>query len=352
MHVRNAALAEENLFLNALMEHSPIAIVALDSKHNVQSCNPAFERLFQYTCSELMEGSLERMIAKRDKVREAVAIWQKVISGEKVLRCSKRMRKDGSLVDVEIHGVPLIIRGRLQRVYGIYRDISEQKEAETELRRLSGSLLRLQDEERRRIARSLHETTAQTLVALTMNLEELRTRIGRTRPDLANLMADTTALAEQSVREIRTVSHLLHPPLLEDVGLGSAVKYYVRGFRQRSGIRATSRISGQPKRISPEIETALFRILQEGLTNIHRHSGSSVANIQLRYNSDRVVLQIRDRGCGMPAGPRRRASMSEGVGLLGIRERVKQLNGQLEILSRTSGTVLSVRLPISASQRG
>ena len=339
------------MYLSALLEHSPFAIVSLDADHNVQACNPAFEKLFQYTRSELMNGSLEQMIASQESVPEAVDIWQRVVQGEKVFACSKRKRKDGSLFEVEIHGIPLMIRGRLQRVYGIYHDISEQREAESSLRRLSASLLHVQDAERRRIARNLHETTIQTLVALTMNLAQLRTMIGQPAPVLENLLADTTALAEHSVREIRTVSHLLHPPLLDDVGLASAMSWYVRGFEQRSGIRVKLDMPALLKRMPQELETTLFRILQEALTNIHRHSGSATADIQLKYTPEQVVLEVRDIGRGMPSEFTSHSIADFGVGILGMRERVKQLNGQFEIISSDRGTVLWVSLPVSSDIR-
>ena len=341
-------LEQQSAYLSALLEHSPIAIVSLDSDHNVQACNPAFEKLFQYTRAELMNGSLEQMIASQDSVPEAVDIWRRVVQGEKVFACSKRKRKDGTLFEVEIHGIPLMIRGRLQRVYGIYRDISEQREAETSLRRLSANLLRVQDEERRRIARNLHETTIQTLVALTMNLSQLKTMIGQARPELENLIADTAALAEHSVREVRTVSHLLHPPLLDDVGLASAMSWYVRGFEQRSGIRVNLDMPALLKRMPQELETTLFRILQEALTNIHRHSGSPTADIQLSYSPERVVLEVRDVGRGVPSEFTNHTIVDLGVGILGMRERIKQLNGQFEIISSDRGTVLWVSLPIAS----
>jgi two-component system, NarL family, sensor kinase len=336
----------QSAYLSALLEHSPIAIVSLDSDHNVQACNPAFEKLFKYTRAELMNGSLEQMIASQDSVPEAVDIWRRVVQGEKVFACSKRKRKDGTLFDVEIHGIPLMVRGRLRRVYGIYHDISEQKRAETSLRRLSASLLHVQDEERRRIARNLHETTIQTLVALTMNLSQLKAMIGPAGPGLENLIADTVALAEHSVREVRTVSHLLHPPLLDDVGLASAIRCYVRGFEQRSGIRVTLDMPALLTRMPQELETTLFRILQEALTNIHRHSGSPTADIQLKYNPEQVVLEVRDGGRGMPSEFTSHTIVDLGIGILGMRERIKQLNGQLEILSSERGTLLWVSLPM------
>ena len=184
-----------------------------------------------------------------------------------------------------------------------------------------------------------------------MNLAQLRTMIGQPAPVLENLLADTTALAEHSVREIRTVSHLLHPPLLDDVGLASAMSWYVRGFERRSGIRVKLDMPALLKRMPQELETTLFRILQEALTNIHRHSGSATADIQLKYTPEQVVLEVRDIGRGMPSEFTSHSIADFGVGILGMRERVKQLNGQFEIISSDRGTVLWVSLPVSSDIR-
>jgi len=177
-----------------------------------------------------------------------------------------------------------------------------------------------------------------------MNLSQLRQLIGETTPEIDNLMADSMALAEHSVRETRTVSHLLHPPLLDDVGLASAVSWYARGFEQRSGIRVNLEMPKRLRRMSRELETTLFRVLQEGLTNIHRHSGSAVADIRITLDPNSIKLEIRDYGRGMPAHSKN-LTPAFGVGILGMRERLTQLNGRLEIFSTESGTTLWATLP-------
>jgi PAS domain S-box-containing protein len=161
---------ELTMYLNELIDNSPVAILVLDPTHRVRMCNPAFERLFQYGREELVQANLEDLITADDLTTEAIAIWKRVLRGEKVYASTKRRRKDGSVVDVEIHGIPLLIKGKLIGVYGIYHDVSQRKEAEMEVRQLSAQLLKLQDEERRRIARELHDCTAQRFVALNMNL--------------------------------------------------------------------------------------------------------------------------------------------------------------------------------------
>jgi len=341
-------LEELTTYFHELIENSPVAILVLDPKHRVQMCNPAFERLFGYTREELANADLQDLIATERFTPEAVGIWERVLKGEKVYAATKRCRKDGSVVDVEIHGVPLKVKGKLIGVYGIYHDVSQRKEAELALRQLSSRLLRLQDEERRRIARELHDTTAQTLVALTMNLTRIRESCANADRDTRGLISESLALAEQSAKELRTLSYLLHPPTLDDIGLSSAIRWYARGFAQRSGIQVSLQLPEPGRRLPREVETTLFRIVQEGLTNIHRHSGSATAEISLRLDGDAVSLEVADRGKGMPANLQGAASAALGVGITGMRERLHQLGGTLDILSDEHGTRLRVWQPVGS----
>src|SRR3984893_5462862 len=205
-------LEELTMYLNELIDNSPVAILVLDPGHHVQMCNPAFERLFQYGRDELMHANLEDLITTHDLTAEAVDIWKRVLRGEKVYASTKRRRKDGSIVDVEIHGIPLIIKRKLIGVYGMYHDVSQRKEAEMEVRQLSARLLQMQDEERRRIARELHDTTAQKFVALNMNLTRLRELCAGSGMEVEDVITDSLGLAEEGARELRTLSYLLHPP--------------------------------------------------------------------------------------------------------------------------------------------
>lgn len=341
-------LEELTTYFHELIENSPVAILVLDPKHRVQLCNPAFERLFGYTREELVKANLEDLITSTQFTPEAVGIWRRVLNGEKVYAATKRCRKNGSAVDVEIHGIPLQVKGKLIGVYGIYHDVSQRKEAELALRQLSSRLLRLQDEERRRIARELHDTTAQTLVALTMNLTRIRQECGQCDPQTLELISESLSLAEQSAKELRTLSYLLHPPTLDDIGLNSAISWYARGFAQRSGIEVSLDLSTDDGRLSQELATTMFRIVQEGLTNIHRHSGSPIAGIRLARQGDAVVLEVADRGKGMPANLQGAAAAALGVGITGMRERVHQLGGRLDILSDEHGTTLRVWQPVNS----
>jgi signal transduction histidine kinase len=229
-------------------------------------------------------------------------------------------------------------------------EIEDRETVETTLRQLSNHLMHAQDQERRRIARELHDNSGQSLAAIAMNLTRIEHQTEGGSQKLKNLVEDTTVLAEQTSREIRTLSYLLHPPLLEESGLVSAVTWFVKGFSQRSNIEATLTVSDDFDRLEQDIEMTLFRIVQEGLTNISRHSQSLTARISLQHNPAEVVLRIEDDGRGIP--PEKLNGLhgnlgALGVGIAGIWERVKQVKGELEILSNSNGTTILVVLPIT-----
>ncbi len=228
-------------------------------------------------------------------------------------------------------------------------DMLARAAAEAALRELSGRLLRLQDEERRRIARELHDTTAQHLAALIMNLSLLAPRLQTTDPRVSRLLTDSLALAEKSSQEIRTLSYLLHPPLLEEVGLGGAVREYAEGFAKRSGVQVTLRLPAETTRLVNDDETALFRVVQESLGNIHRHAGSPVATIQFVELPEEVRLEVSDAGSGIPPEKLRHFHQGTltglGVGIAGMRERLRQLGGRLEVESTPRGTTVRAILP-------
>jgi signal transduction histidine kinase len=227
--------------------------------------------------------------------------------------------------------------------------VTEIKRTEQQLNQLTGALLRSQDDERRRIARELHDATAQNLFALTMVLERTQAAACSWPADAADALAQSRSLAEQALQEIRTLSYLLHPPLLDEMGLASAVHWYVEGFSQRSGIPIVLDIAENLGRLSTDVEIALFRVLQAGLTNVHRHSGSATAHVRLTRTARRVRLQVRDRGHGMPttAGPAQNEVVSVGVGFLGMRQRLGQLGGALDIRSGRRGTTITAAVPLT-----
>ena len=215
------------------------------------------------------------------------------------------------------------------------------------LRDLSARLMQLQDDERRRIARELHDSVGQTLAALSMNLTTVRADIEQlARTAIA--LNDSEGLVREMVTEVRTISHLLHPPLLDELGLASALRWYVGGFSQRSNIKVDLDMSEDFVRLPAEMETAIFRVVQECLTNIHRHSGSPVARIRVRERDRHCQVEIEDKGKGIPQKKLEEMASAgtPGVGIRGMQERIRQLGGTMEISSGSNGTVVTVRLPI------
>ena len=221
--------------------------------------------------------------------------------------------------------------------------------ANQNLRKLSARLLQLQDDERRRIARELHDSVGQMLAALNMNLSAVRADIERLSKT-ANALADSENLVHEMTSEVRTISHLLHPPLLDEAGLSSALRWYVDGFSLRSKIKVDLDLPDDFGRLSRESETAIFRVIQECLTNIHRHAGSPIAKIRLRQRDHQVFVEVADKGKGIPLEKQQEltANGTPGVGIRGMRERLRQLGGTLEIESNGTGTVVVVRLPVNA----
>jgi PAS domain S-box-containing protein len=227
-----------------------------------------------------------------------------------------------------------------------------QKKSEQELQALSGRLLRTQDDERRRISRDLHDVSGQTLVALTLTLSQLeRTETLQSDASAQEFLAECRALSEQLGQEIRTLSYLLHPPLLDEVGLGSPVQWYIDGFVRRTGIQVDVDIPHDFMRLPPDTELALFRVVQESLTNVHRYSGSATAQVRLEVNNGEIRLEIKDQGKGMPEGFLKSGGTSAllGVGIQGMRERMRQLSGRLAIGPGPAGGVRVVAtIPIPA----
>jgi PAS domain S-box-containing protein len=227
------------------------------------------------------------------------------------------------------------------------KEISQRERAEQTLRQLSVRLLQTQDEERRRIARELHDSTGQKLAALAMNLSLVGKSAETLDARARKALTQSLELLDQSSRDLRTLNYLLHPPMLDERGLAAAVRWFVDGFTQRSGVQVTLEVPPDLQRLPEEIELALFRIVQEGLTNIHHHSGSSTATIRLMVDQNDVQLEMRDAGKGLPK-PRSDGYMASlGVGITGMRERVNQLGGQMKMESGSHGTTVSVTVPLT-----
>jgi len=237
--------------------------------------------------------------------------------------------------------------GRVHQIRGMSQDITERKQAEEEQRRLAQQLLNVRDEEHRRMARNLHESASQSLAALKMTLARLAEAMPHEAENQRDLLESSLTLAEEAIREVRTVSHLLHPLVLDDAGLGPALRWYATGFSERSQVAVKVEVADNFGRLPQETETAIFRIVQEALTNVHRHSGSRTAVIRIARRNGYTLVEVEDKGHGMPLPSESTGWRSPmGIGLAGIRQRVKQLNGEFEIKSAVGeGTTIRVVLP-------
>ncbi|MGC2646222.1 MAG: PAS domain S-box protein [Candidatus Sulfotelmatobacter sp.] len=219
------------------------------------------------------------------------------------------------------------------------------------LRDLSARLLRMRDDEQRRLARELHDSVGQLLAAISMNNAVVSAESGRLTPATARCLAENADLVDEVSREIRTISHLLHPPLLDEAGLASALRWYTEGFAKRSRIDVNLEIPPDMGRMPNDAEIAMFRVVQECLTNIHRHSESSTATIRIQRQANRVLLQVQDQGKGIAQEKLEKFSRTGriGVGFGGMRERLRQLGGTLEIQSGEQGTLVSAVLPLGGT---
>jgi two-component system, NarL family, sensor kinase len=237
---------------------------------------------------------------------------------------------------------------RLSHAYSELETLTAERTAE--LQKVTQRLLKVQDDERRKLARDLHDSTGQTLAALKISVALLQESCKEAPAALA-IVSDVVQLADQAIEEIRTMSYLLHPPLLDEVGFACAAEWYIEGFAKRSGINVRADIGNSRERLPQSVEIALFRVLQESLTNIHRHSGASDASVHFQHEVDAVVLEVRDFGRGIPEDRLRLlhgVTAETGVGLAGMRERLHELNGTLEIESDGRGTSMRATVPLYA----
>jgi signal transduction histidine kinase len=244
------------------------------------------------------------------------------------------------------NGLETEVRFRTQELQQRNVEILHQTQ---ELRKLSAQLLQTQDEERRRIARDLHDSAGQIVTVLSLNLAGINQHV-QENPMLAKALEESQDLVQQLSKEIRTLSYLLHPPLLDENGVPGAIKWYAQGLAERSGLKIELGTVEDLGRLPDDMEMAIFRIAQECLTNIHRHSGGKTAAIRLSRNAEAVLLEIQDDGAGIPDQTLIAIrTQRSGVGITGMRERVRHLNGIMSIESSANGTKISVTLPLSTT---
>jgi two-component system sensor histidine kinase UhpB len=369
--------------LAAIVDSSEDAIVSKTLDGIITSWNAGAERLFGYTASEAVGQHISLIIPLNRRDEETVII-KRIKNGERIEHFDTiRVRKDQTLIDISLTISPVRdASGKIVGASKIARDITERKRIERELREseeryriladaldtqvqfrtrelerrnlelreLSGRLLESQDAERRHIARELHDSAGQTLAALGMSLSRLGQDAKNNPDQLAKGIRDAEGLVQHLTQEIRTTSYLLHPPMLDEIGLSSALSWYVQGLAERSSLQIDLKVPENFGRLPSEMELLIFRLVQESLTNIHRHSGSKTARIRIEREGDIVQVKVEDQGRGM--SPERLAeiqSRGTGVGIRGMRERVRHFLGDLVIESDDSGTKVYATLPLKTS---
>lgn len=334
--------------LAAIVGSSDDAIISKNLDGVITSWNKSAERLFGYAAEEAI-GQHITLIVPRDRRDEEAMILERLRRGERVDHFETvRIRKDGRTVDISLTISPIKeATGRVIGASKVARDITQQKESEKALR--SARLLQVQDEERRRIARELHDGVGQLLAAMSMNVSKVIDEKSNLSLDAARCAEENSNLIQQVSKDIRTMSYLLHPPLLDELGLPSALSWYIEGFAERSKIAANVELPVYLERLPQEHELCLFRIAQECLTNIHRHSGSSTALIRLWRTPREIKMEVSDAGRGIDQEIQSKIASGEsaGVGLRGMQERVKQIGGTLGIRSNGKGTSVLVVLPLT-----
>ncbi|HTX16923.1 MAG TPA: PAS domain-containing protein [Candidatus Baltobacteraceae bacterium] len=304
-------------------------------------CDADFTRDWYWECVHPADRRRARILENRG--------WR---NGKPYVYMVRFRRPNGRTRVHFVRGVPILGAGkRTIGSVGVVQDITDQRRVVQDLRRLSQEVMRTRDQERRQTARVLHESAGQSLAALKMTLNRLKGAVARNEEGTQDLWRTAIELTEAAAREVRTVSYLMHPPLLDESGLGAALRWYATGFTDRSGIDVVLDLDDHLGRQSQEIETTLFRMVQEALTNVHRYSGSRKAWIHVKNANRKICVEVRDEGRGLKVDKTSTKAVPLGVGIAGMRERVEQLGGIFEIESAPGrGTLLRATLP--AGKRG
>jgi signal transduction histidine kinase len=303
--------------------------------------------LMDVSMPELDGFELADMIRQHPRFQETAIIFISAVHLSDLDRLKAYQRGAVDYISVPI--VPELMRAKVSVFADLHRKTRQMEQLNSELRTLSARLIATQDEERRRIARDLHDSVGQLVAALSMNNGLIQTETENFKPGVAEAVRQNVQLVDQLSREIRTISHLLHPPLLDEVGLLPAIKSFAQGFAVRSNVKVTVDLSPDIGRLAPSVEISIFRIVQECLTNIYRHSGSKTAHLKIWPSRENTLtVQVCDEGRGMPVESRLSASSAKlhGMGLSGMKERVRELGGTLEVHSSEKGTTVVAALPL------
>jgi PAS domain S-box-containing protein len=311
----------------------------LDCAGEIIYCNPSLTALLAVPGDAMVGLALRDFIHPDDRNSFNDLLNKvQVAAAEGELRLRKA---DESVIPVKVSFSSLT---RDKSVIGVLVSDLTTERAHAEL---ASRIQSVQDEERRSLARELHDSVGQLLAAIAMNLNRFRAESGKRDPEQTALIEDSAMMLDQVSKEIRTISHLLHPPLLDVAGLASAIRWYVDGFSERSKIKVNVQIPSDCGRLSSEAEIAIFRVVQECLTNVYRHSGANSCSVTLLREPDCLNVEIRDQGRGIPGRKSSDGQSSSGVGLRGMQERLRQLGGTLEFSSTEQGTVVTASLPLA-----
>lgn len=346
-----------------------VAIIATGPDGEIVYWNPFAEDLYGWRSREVIGRNIVEIMVPSENVQSASDIISSVRAGEAWTGEFTVKRRDGTHLTVAVadspifdetgrligivgvsHDLTAIARKRLELEQEVQRRTAELTAANENLRRLSARLIQSRDEERRRFARELHDSTGQDLTLLNMELAVIGREVEKFSPELARRVSDSSERLKHISDALRTMSYLLHPPLLDYLGLASALRQYVTGFSARSNIKVDLKIPPDFGRLPDDMEITCFRMIQECLTNIHRHSGSATAVITINYQKEGIRVEVRDEGRGIPR--KRQLELKSGgggVGLAGMRERIAQLGGTLEIKSDAKGTIVIAILPLKHS---
>jgi signal transduction histidine kinase len=310
--------------------------------------------LMDVSMPELDGFELADLIRQHPRFQETAIIFISAVHLTDLDRLKGYQRGAVDYISVPI--VPELLRAKVSVFADLHRKRLQMDKMNKELRTLSSRLIATQDEERRRIARDLHDSVGQVVALLSMNNDLIQRQINRLSPEAGEALRQNALLVEELSMEIRTITHILHPPLLDEVGLMPAIKMFAEGFAERSDVRVDLELSPEIGRLSPNMEISVFRIVQECVTNIYRHSESKTATIKIWPHPENLLnVQVCDEGKGMPSNGRSSVTGegNHGVGLSGMRERVHELGGTLDIKSNGKGTIVTAALPlVAATARG
>ena len=339
-------LKEHAMYMDALILNVPLGIVIKDEEQRVRFCNPAFEQMFQYPQAEIQGKNLDDLIAPHDW-QEARQLSDAVQEGGVVHTTARRRRKDGTLIDVELYGVKVFSGKSFLGAFAIYQDISERRKSEEKLILLRNRLARAQEEERARIARDLHDDTGQRLALLSIDLEQLKQVSMQLKSSLTEQLESLVKAASEITSDVHNVSRRLHPSQVELLGLPTALSNFCKDFAARNGMDIAF-VNSCPRQKPPQdAALCLFRVAQEAIRNVQKHSGTERAMVQLDEVAGSMRLRISDQGQGFDPGS---ADFVQGLGLLSMQERLHSLGGELFIHSRPGGgTCIEACIPLSAA---